>query len=53
MPYMEHLGLEVQPTNHRIVFTMIHVNDSLLPRGKVWPAWTSWVYKFVLRQCDR
>ena len=31
-------------TKQRMVFRMIHVKDSLLPRGKVWSAWTSWVY---------
>ena len=36
-------------TKQRIVFRMIHVKDSLLPRGKVWSTWTSWVQLFLLR----
>ena len=30
-------------TKQRMVFRMIHVKDSLLPMGKVWSNWTSWV----------
>ena len=41
------ISLEVQDHTKFYGFRMIHVKDSLLPRGKVWSTWTSWVYKFL------
>ena len=43
--------LEVQDQTKWLVFWMIHVKDSL-PMGKVWSAWTPWVY-FTFKEMIR